>query len=87
MSAHKVENLRFQESKLILTIDGQDQTFELLCISKALSEASEAQRNTYEISPSGYGIHWPQIDEDVSIDGLMGIAHSPYEEKNEKLQH
>jgi len=29
----------------------------------------------YEFSPSGYGIHWPLIDEDISMDGLLGIAH------------
>ena len=27
--------------------------------------------------PSGYGIHWPLIDEDLSIDGLLGIVHTP----------
>jgi hypothetical protein len=29
----------------------------------------------YEISPSGYGIRWPLIDEDLSIDGLLGVRH------------
>lgn len=45
--------------------------------------ASEIERNTYEISPSGYGIHWPLIDEDISIDGLLGIVHVP--EKKRKI--
>ncbi|MGA1874120.1 MAG: DUF2442 domain-containing protein [bacterium] len=46
-------------------------------MSPALKGASERERNTFEISPSGYGIHWPLIDEDISIDGLLGIAHNP----------
>jgi hypothetical protein len=25
----------------------------------------------FEISPSGYGIHWPDLDEDLSIDGMI----------------
>jgi len=23
------------------------------------------------VSPSGYGIHWPELDEDLSIDGMI----------------
>jgi hypothetical protein len=34
-------------------------------------------RAAYEVSPSGYGIHWPLVDEDLSIDGLLGIKHRP----------
>jgi len=33
--------------------------------------------DVFEISPSGYGIHRPFLDEDISIDGLLGIAHFP----------
>ncbi|MFH0725507.1 MAG: DUF2442 domain-containing protein [Pseudomonadota bacterium] len=29
------------------------------------------------MSPSGCGIHWSILDEDISIDGLMGISHAP----------
>jgi hypothetical protein len=25
----------------------------------------------FEVSPSGYGIHWPELDEDLSIDGMI----------------
>ena len=24
----------------------------------------------------GYGIHWPVLDDDLSIDGLLGIVHT-----------
>jgi hypothetical protein len=34
-------------------------------------------RENFEISPSGYGIHWPDVDEDLSIDGLIGVTHAP----------
>ena len=44
-----------------------------------LLNASEEDRGKYEISPSGYGIHWPALDEDLSIDGLLGIVHEPTE--------
>ncbi len=44
--------------------------------SERLANASQEQRERFEISPSGYGIHWPDIDEDLSIDGLIGVKHS-----------
>lgn len=30
----------------------------------------------YWLSPSGYGLHWPEVDEDLSVDGLIGTRHS-----------
>ena len=32
-----------------------------------LRNASISQLNNFEISPSGYGIHWPDLDEDISV--------------------
>jgi hypothetical protein len=61
---------------MILTIDGEETKIRLDDISSALGSASEKERSTFEISPSGYGIHWPLIDEDVAVDGLLGIVHS-----------
>jgi len=76
-SYHRLENLRFQGDWLLLTIDGEERKYDLREISPALAAASEEKRNKFEISPSGYGIHWPTLDEDLSIDGLLGIIHSP----------
>jgi len=74
---HFIENITFENDRIILTIDGTRRTFPLKDISPLLEKASEKERITLEISPSGYGIHWPLLDEDLSIDGLLGIAHSP----------
>ena len=40
----------------------------------SLSNATRSQLENYEISPAGLGIHWPEIDEDLSIAGLMAGA-------------
>lgn len=32
-----------------------------------LAKASEKDLRTFEISPSGYGIHWENLDEDISV--------------------
>jgi hypothetical protein len=36
-----------------------------------LRNATKSERENYEISPAGIGIHWPDLDEDLSIAGLM----------------
>ena len=42
--------------------------------SPLLEKATFAERAHWELSPSGYGIHWPLIDEDLSIGGLVSIG-------------
>ena len=78
---HSVKNLRFEGNNLLLTINGDDKSFPLHSVSSLLDKASDEERNTYEISPTGYGIHWPLLDEDISIDGLLGIIHSPSQKR------
>lgn len=36
-----------------------------------LYNASSAKRNVYELMGSGVGIHWPELDEDISVAGLL----------------
>ncbi len=42
-----------------------------------LLHASPTQRNNWKISGGGYGIHWPEIDEDLSTEGLLRGAPAP----------
>jgi hypothetical protein len=39
--------------------------------SQRLASATEQERLRAELSPGGYGIHWPLIDEDLSVNGLL----------------
>jgi hypothetical protein len=36
-----------------------------------LATATPKQLKHYEISPAGYGIHWPDLDEDLSVYGFL----------------
>lgn len=72
---HKVERVAFIKDYLILKVDGKEYKFRLSDISERLAKAAPERREKYEISPSGYGIHWPLIDEDLSVDGLIGTRH------------
>jgi Protein of unknown function (DUF2442) len=42
-----------------------------LAWSWRLSEATPAQRNKFEIIGDGYGVHWPDVDEDLSVEGMF----------------
>ena len=78
---HNITELKLTTDKMILSVDGEDFEFLISDISERLLRASGEERNHFEISPSGCGIHWPLIDEDLSIDGLLGIVHSPQNQK------
>jgi hypothetical protein len=36
-----------------------------------LSDATPEQRAKYEIQGSGEGAHWPDLDEDISVEGML----------------
>ena len=42
-----------------------------LAWSWRLSAATPAQRQRFELIGDGEGIHWPEVDEDVSIRGML----------------
>ncbi|MFO7884558.1 MAG: DUF2442 domain-containing protein [Desulfobacteraceae bacterium] len=42
-----------------------------LAWSWRLSDATPKQRQNYEIIGTGQGVHWPDIDEDISIEGML----------------
>jgi hypothetical protein len=42
-----------------------------LAWSWRLSEATSDQRSRFEIIGSGSGIHWPDVDEDISVEGML----------------
>lgn len=43
-----------------------------VCASKRLANASHADLNRIELSP--FGLHWPGLDEDLSIRGIIAEA-------------
>ena len=66
--AHRVE---ITDDELIVSlVDGR-----VLCVPitwfPRLLDASSADRRQWELLGEGEGIHWPQLDEDVSVAGLL----------------
>ncbi|MBC8493168.1 MAG: DUF2442 domain-containing protein [bacterium] len=83
---HKLKNIHIEDNSLCLNIDGKDFKMDLKSISPILAGANNKERAEFEVSPSGYGIHWPLIDEDISIDGLLGIKHMPENTANQSKE-
>ncbi len=71
---HNIQDVSFEGDLICLLVDGTSIKLPLEKISKKLAAASETERNLFTISPSGYGIHWPLIDEDLSIEHLLKAA-------------
>ena len=48
-----------------------------------LKNGSDAERSQWRLIGRGEGIHWPELDEDISVEGL--IAGRPSGESNQSL--
>lgn len=77
---HKVEAVEFEGGTMILRADGEVYRVETATVSERLARATPAARGFYRVSPSGYGIHWPEVDEDLSVNGLIRSAKGLYPE-------
>ena len=71
---YNIQGLEFRGNRMFITINNEQYIFNLTDISGRLTNASEIERERFEISPSGYGIHWPLVDEDLSVPGLLKTA-------------
>lgn len=74
IATYKIESISFDENFIYLHLEGKLVKAPLAVISKRLQAADDFQRQFYKISPSGYGIHWPLIDEDLSVDAILKVA-------------
>ncbi|PWU12532.1 MAG: DUF2442 domain-containing protein [Bdellovibrio sp.] len=63
--------LKVDQEKVTAEIsDGRVVSIPLAWFPRLLS-ATVNQLQNFEISPSGYGIHWPDVDEDISIKSFV----------------
>ena len=57
---------------MVHLLDGRSLTVPLEWFPR-LRDATPEQRGRYEFSGHGYAIHWPELDEDISVPGLLGL--------------
>jgi hypothetical protein len=66
-------SLDFTQDSLVVTLeDGRVLSVPLEWFPR-LRDASEQDRRNWRFISKGYGIHWPTLDEDISIPGLLGL--------------
>jgi len=59
---------------IVELIDGRTISAPLVWFPRLL-EASKEQRGNWELLGGGEGIHWPDVDEDLSVAGLLIGTH------------
>jgi hypothetical protein len=68
------QSIETTSNGLVIQIGDQKYSIPWDKCSPRLANASETERLFAELSPGGYGIHWPLIDEDLSVGGLIRKA-------------
>lgn len=77
----RVANVRFSERSLSVDlVDGRTITVPIEWFPR-LANAKADQLANWQIAGGGYGIHWPDIDEDISVEGLLLGAKAPPPQK------
>jgi Protein of unknown function (DUF2442) len=73
----RVASVTFSPDSLsVALMDGRTISVPLVWYPKLL-RATEEQRKNWKIAGGGYGIHWPDLDEDLSTEGLLRGAPAP----------
>jgi hypothetical protein len=65
-----------EDSVFVELADGRTLSAPLAWYPRLL-HATPQQRSSCVIAGGGYGIHWPEIDEDLSVEGLLRGAPAP----------
>jgi hypothetical protein len=73
----RVADVKFTRDSISVSLqDGRTITVPLVWFPRLL-KATVAQRKNWRVAGGGYGIHWPEIDEDLSTEGLLRGAPAP----------
>ncbi len=73
----RIREIKVTDDEIIAYLmDGRSISVPLVW-SWRLSQATWAQRNHYEIMGDGHGVHWPDVDEDISAWGMLYGTPAP----------
>lgn len=76
-AGEKIKAVRIDEDVLTVDlVDGRTVSTPLAWYPRLL-HATEVQRNNFEVIGAGFGIHWPDVDEDLSVHGMLAGAAAP----------
>ena len=67
----RILNISLNEDYLILELeDGRILSVPIAWYPR-LVHGTESERQNFQISGAGFGIHWPELDEDIGVLGLL----------------
>ncbi len=68
-----ITDVHFRENSLVVILaDGREVSAPLEWFPR-LRNATDAQRKKWRLIGSGVGIHWPDVDEDISVKSLLAV--------------
>jgi hypothetical protein len=73
----RVKDVRCTKDSLVVDlIDGRTISVPLAWYPR-LFAATATQRKHWQLAGAGFGIHWPDVDEDLNVEGLLRGAPAP----------
>ena len=67
----RIQDVRITEDEVVAhLVDGRVISVPLAW-SWRLSEATQKQRANFRLIGAGQGVHWPDVDEDISVEGML----------------
>jgi len=76
-AGEQVTAVRVSEDTLTVELlDGRSISAPLAWFPRLL-HATDSQRQNFQVFAAGFGIHWPDVDEDISVQGLLAGAAAP----------
>lgn len=72
----RAEGVGFTEDAMTVRLDDGRTLSVPLAWYPRLLHGTPAERGRYELIGDGEGIHWPDLDEDISVEGLLAGRRS-----------
>ena len=83
----RVDSAEFSNKFLVVGLmDGRQISVPLKWYPR-LAEASVDARLNWEICGGGYGLHWPELDEDLSTEGMLRGAPAPRKSASSEINN
>jgi hypothetical protein len=70
------QSITFSEDSMTVNLDGGCTLSVPLAWYPRLLHGTRHEREKYALIGAGEGIHWPELDEDISVEGLLAGRHS-----------
>ncbi len=67
----RVESVHFEKDSLAVHLNDGRRLIVPLAWYPRLYHGRMAERENYRLISNGYGIHWPDLEEDISVSGLI----------------